>query len=66
MKRKHIIVAILALALFGALVYFYSGSRVPPGQQPLRSLTAQNLPEIKDSFNAAKNDIRVLMLLSPT
>ena len=66
MKRKFIFGAILAMALIGALVHFYGGSQVPPGQAPLQSLIPQNLSAIKSSFNAAKDDVRVLLLLSPT
>lgn len=58
--------AILGVALAGSLIYYYSGGQVPRGQAPLQSLTAQNLIEIKNSFNAAKGEVRVLLLLSPT
>jgi len=66
MRQKSFLAAILSLAFVGALVSFYSGGQVPSGQAPLQSLTPQNLTEIKNSFNAAKNDVRVLLLLSPT
>lgn len=56
----------IVIALVGALLYFYGGSRSPSGQAPLQVLTAQNLGEIKNEFNAAKDDVRVLLLLSPT
>jgi len=66
MNRKYILVAILTAALAGALVYSYGGSQVPPGQTPLESLTDQNSTDIKNAFNAAKDNVRVLLLLSPT
>jgi hypothetical protein len=66
MKRKYILSAILIALLIGAVVYFYSGSQVPPGQPPLERLTAQNASAVKNAFNAAKDDVRVLLLLSPT
>jgi hypothetical protein len=66
MSRKYIVVASLAAALVGALVYFYGGSQVPAGQPPLQRLTAQNVTEINGAFNAARDDVRVLVLLSPT
>ena len=66
MKRKYIISGVLAMLLLAALVYFYGGSEVPAGQPPLLSLTAQNVAQVKDAFNAAKDDARVLLLLSPT
>jgi hypothetical protein len=64
MKRKLILG--LTLALIGALVYSYGGGQVPAGQAPLQRLTPQNLSAIRNSFNAAKDDARVLLLLSPT
>jgi hypothetical protein len=65
MKRRYILGILVAL-LLGALVYVYGGSQVPPGQPPLRRITAQNVGEIKSEFNAARDDVRVLLLLSPT
>jgi hypothetical protein len=38
----------------------------PAGQPPLVSLTPANLAGIRDAFNAAIDDIRVLVFLSPT
>ena len=66
MKRKYIVAAILTVLVLGALLYFYGGHQTPPGQPPLRNLTAQNLAEIEHEFNAAKDSVRVLALLSPT
>lgn len=66
MKRTYAVAAIITLALIAALVYFYGGSQVPPGQPPLQRLTADNLPQIKNAFNEAKDNVRVLVLLSPT
>jgi hypothetical protein len=66
MKRKYIINGANGAVLLAALVYFYGGSQTPTGQPPLRSLSADNLSELKNEFNAAKNDTRVLLLLSPT
>jgi hypothetical protein len=66
MNRKYTLIAVFAIALAGALFYFYGGSRTPTGQPPLQKLTTQNVAEVKDAFNAAKGDIRVLLLLSPT
>jgi len=66
MMGKHIFGALLALFLLTALVYFYGGSHAPAGQPPLQSLTVQNVAAVKNGFNAAKDDVRVLLLLSPT
>jgi hypothetical protein len=66
MRRKYTWPAILTLALAGVLFYFYGGSQVPSAQAPLESLTPQNIAAFEDAFNAAKDDVRVLLLLSPT
>ena len=66
MSRKDILIAAVAIALVGALFYFYGGHQTPNGQLPLRRLTTQNLTEVKNAFNAAKGEVRVLLLLSPT
>ena len=66
MKRNYILGALLTVVLLGTLVYLYNGSKAPSGQPPLESLTAQNVADVQDEFNAAKDDARVLLLLSPT
>ena len=66
MKVKYILGILLGVMLVAALFYFYGGSQAPPGQPPLESVTAQNVADVKNQFNAAKDDVRVLLLLSPT
>jgi len=66
MSRKRIFVLFVALVLAGGLFYFYAGHQTPPGQLPLFELTAQNFATIGEAFNGAKDDVRVLLLLSPT
>jgi hypothetical protein len=66
MKRKYVVSGVLALVLIGAAVYFYAGSNTPSGQSPLMRLTTQNTVAVKNAFNTAKDDVRVLLLLSPT
>ncbi len=66
MKRKRIIVLGLAAVAFLAFYYFYGGSTVPSGQQPMVRLNASNVATLSDAFNESANSIRVLVLLSPT
>ncbi len=66
MKRDYIPLALLALLLGAGYSYFYAGGRVPAGQAPLRTITARNVEEVRSEFNAARDDARVLLLLSPT
>ncbi|MDQ6706325.1 MAG: hypothetical protein M3Z85_10170 [Acidobacteriota bacterium] len=64
--KKRALIAVAALAILGTLLYFYGGHQVPPGQPALSSLTPENVSEIKNAFNSAKSEIRLLLLLSPT
>jgi len=66
MKSKYITGAVLAAVIVAAGTYFYGGSQAPAGQPPLRDITAGGVAEIKNQFNAAKGEVRVLLLLSPT
>lgn len=66
MKGKYIVGAVLVALLAVAVLYLYGGGDTPAGQPPLQKLSAQNVGEIRNEFNAAKDDVRVLLLLSPT
>ncbi len=66
MKRNFATAAVLLAILFVGLFYFYGDSQTPSSQPALESLTAQNASDVKSAFNAAKSDVRVLLLLSPT
>jgi hypothetical protein len=45
---------------------FSRGGPAVAGQPALVSLTAENVATVRDAFNAAKDDVRVLVMLSPT
>jgi len=66
MKRRYIFGVVLVALLAAAALYLYGGGQTPSGQPPLEKVTAQNVSEIKNEFNAAKDEVRVLVLLSPT
>jgi hypothetical protein len=66
MNRKYILAIVAALVLCGVLFYFYAGHQTPEGQPPLADLVSQNFTTIETAFNAPKDDVRVLLLLSPT
>lgn len=67
MKRKGIIIgSVLAVTLFALFYYFYLGSTVPNGQQPLVYLNSTNVTSLKDAFNSSANSVRVIVMLSPT
>jgi len=69
MKRRPITYGILAVVIAVALLlvyYFYLGSSVPTGQQPLARLDSFNIKSLKQSFNESKDSVRVMVMLSPT
>ena len=67
MKRKGIIIgSVLAVILLVLFYYFYLGSTVPTGQQPLVYLNSTNVTSLKDTFNSSANSVRVIVMLSPT
>jgi hypothetical protein len=66
MKLRYVFGAVAAVLLLAAFFYLYGGSQTPSGQPALRKITAESVSEIKNEFNAAKGDVRVLLLLSPT
>jgi hypothetical protein len=65
MKRRYLF-AIPVIALAGAALYLYGGHVVPASQPPLAELRPENFSEFASAFNAAKDDTKVLLLLSPT
>jgi hypothetical protein len=67
MKRKGIILGcVIAAGALLALYYFYWGSTVPKGQQPLVRLNSSNVSSVRDAFNGSPDSVRLLVLLSPT
>jgi len=65
-RKRYLFFVVVAFIVVGAMIFFYAGSRVPSGQPALARLTPDNLSQVQASFNAAKNDVRILVLLSPT
>ncbi|MCU1258457.1 MAG: hypothetical protein JWO80_1342 [Bryobacterales bacterium] len=65
-RNRLLLIIVLLLAPLGAGLYFYGGTRTPAGQPPLAYLTPQNFAGLKTAFNDAKDDVRLLVLLSPT
>jgi len=69
MKRKRIILILVAMAIATALLavyYFYLGSTVPNGQQPLVRLNSANVGSLKNAVNESVDSVRVIVMLSPT
>ena len=66
MQRAYVVGAIPVALLAAAVLYLYGAGQTPAGQPPMKNLSAQSIGEIKNEFNAARDDVRVLLLLSPT
>jgi hypothetical protein len=66
MKRGYVFGVIVSALLLAAFVCLYGGSQTPSGQPPLQGVTAQSAGDIKNAFNAASGDTRIVLLLSPT
>lgn len=66
MKQRYVVGTAVSVVLLMALIYLYGGSQVPAGQRPLRRLGADSVVVLKNEFNAAKDQARVLLLLAPT
>jgi hypothetical protein len=59
------VVLVLAATLAG--VFYWSGYRhAPAGQPPLVSLNPGNVGEFERSFDEARTDARLVLLVSPT
>jgi hypothetical protein len=66
MKRLNLALGLAALVIFAGLFYLYGGHQTAKGQAPLADLNASNLNELKNVFNDSHDQVRVLVLLSPT
>ena len=66
MKRFWLIVlAALAVVVLGA-VYYTRPGQAPTGQEPLVEINTAVLSSLKDDFNRTSDQLRVILLLSPT
>lgn len=65
-QRKWIGIALVAVVL-AAIGYRYFGTHnVPAGQPALAHLDAGSVETLRADFNRAANEIRIVVLLSPT
>jgi hypothetical protein len=66
MKLRSVGLGLAALTIFTGLFYLYGGHQTPSGQAPLANLNTANLGELKNEFNSGQENVRMLVLLSPT
>lgn len=66
MKKNFVTFIVLAAVVFAGAAYLWVGSAVPPGQEPLATLTEGNFAEFESSFDKSVEGPRLVLLLSPT
>ncbi len=67
MKRKRLIgVAVAAVLVLLAAVYMWRPGSAPRGQDPVVTLSEENLGEFEKEFDAESDVPRLVLLLSPT
>ena len=68
MKARWIlgVAALVAVGAAAAAWYRLAPREAPPGQPPLVTMDAAALETLKADFNRSANEVRVIVLLSPT
>ena len=66
MNAKRAIALAAVVLLLVLVVYLWGPSSVPPGQEPLFTLSSANFSEFEKAFDASSNVPRLVLLLSPT
>ena len=67
LKRIKTAAIVLLVLLVAAFLWWRFGTRnVPDGQPPLATVDAGYLTALKDDFNRASGETRIILLLSPT
>ena len=69
MQTRRVKYALWLVGIIAALLivwYLWLSKGTPPGQPALRSLTQNNLDLFKHDFNSACDEVRLVLLLSPT
>jgi hypothetical protein len=64
--RNYIFWFVAAAVVLFIAWYSLGSSRTPQGQPQLSSLTETNVAQFGRDFNRAGNDVRMVLLLSPT
>jgi hypothetical protein len=66
MKKKVIVLALIAVTLLLAVVYLWGPSSVPSGQEPFVALSNTNFSDFENAFDGDLYTPRLVLLLSPT
>ena len=65
-RRKLALVAVIVALQLAAAWYQFGGHRTALGQPPLAELNTESLEQLRADFNAAADQPRMIVLLSPT
>ena len=66
MKKKLIVLSVVAMAVLLGAIYLWGPGTVPAGQQPLVTLSSENVNAFETAFDADADMPRLVLLLSPT
>ena len=66
MKHRRRVLVLLFVAAVAALAWYASIPQVPAGQAPLVTVNAATMAELRTAFNRDADQVRVILLLSPT
>jgi hypothetical protein len=66
MKVFRVLLLIVVALLGAGAVYLYAGNAVPEGQPEMVRLTPANFPALKQAFNDAKDQVRMIVMMAPT
>jgi hypothetical protein len=64
--NRRVLIAILAILLVLAGVYFWGPSKTPAGQPRLSTLSEATFTNFQMAFDSAADEPRMVLLLSPT
>jgi hypothetical protein len=66
-RRSRRILTLLLFAVLAGAAYWYLGTHhTPNGQRALATLDAASMRSLRDDFNRAAGQTRIIVLLSPT
>lgn len=58
--------AVVTLSIFFPQLSYLGGGSPPAGQLPLADITPATVAGLRGAFNAARDDVRMILFLSPT
>jgi len=66
MKKRAIVLAVIAVVFLVVVVYLWGPSKMPTGQEPLVALSNANFGDFENVFDGDLGTPRLVLLLSPT